>query len=537
MESKERSTKFNIMAIILIMVFCFAVTPITLQNDTFYTIKIGEHIMENGIDMKDPFSWHENMDYTYPHWAYDTGIYLIYNTFGQTGIYISTIILSMLLGIVIYLASRKFTKNNIVSFVLTIGAIYMLKNYIAARAQLPTFILFALTIYFIEMFLETRKKRYGIGLVVIPILIANLHVAVFPFYFILYLPYIGEYILYLIGNSGIALNKYKLKKLQKNVGVDILGDPNIEKIQNRIETLTKRKQKSQENPYKVIITKKENTKYLIIIMIICLLAGLVTPLGTTPYTYLYKTMTGETTNNINEHLPLVLINNINLICALIFFFAILMFTDTKIRLCDLFMFAGLLILTIYSKRQESMFVIGCVFILARLISAMFEKYDPEGCGKLEKIATKLSGQIVTIALILIIATISYKPKMGNKYINEKDYPVEAAEYILNNLDINNIKLYNEYNYGSYLLYKGIPVFIDSRADLYAPEFNENITVFKDFIDMSGLNITNIEEKLNEYGITHLIMYSNAKLKMFIDQTPDKYNELYNDGQFCIYERI
>ena len=43
--------------------------------------------------------------------------------------------------------------------------------------------------------------------------------------------------------------------------------------------------------------------------------------------------------------------------------------------------------------------------------------------------------------------------------------------MLQNLDVKNIKLFNEYNYGSYLLYKGIPVFIDSRADLYAPEFN------------------------------------------------------------------
>ena len=37
--------------------------------------------------------------------------------------------------------------------------------------------------------------------------------------------------------------------------------------------------------------------------------------------------------------------------------------------------------------------------------------------------------------------------------------------------MSSMRLFNEYNYGSYLLYEGIPVFIDSRADLYAPEFN------------------------------------------------------------------
>ncbi len=72
---------------------------------------------------------------------------------------------------------------------------YVLKPYIAARAQLVTFILFIWTIYFIEKFIETGKIKYAIPLILMPIAIANLHVAVWPFYFGLYLPYIGEYIL------------------------------------------------------------------------------------------------------------------------------------------------------------------------------------------------------------------------------------------------------------------------------------------------------------------------------------------------------
>ena len=63
--------KFTIIAVVLIAIFCIAITPVTLQNDTYYTIKIGEHIQNNGIDMKDPFSWHEDLNYTYPHWLYD----------------------------------------------------------------------------------------------------------------------------------------------------------------------------------------------------------------------------------------------------------------------------------------------------------------------------------------------------------------------------------------------------------------------------------------------------------------------------------
>ena len=69
-------------------------------------------------------------------------------------------------------------------------------------------------------------------------------------------------------------------------------------------------------------------------MIICALMGLITPTGDTPYTYLYKTMIGNTTQNINEHLPMTLSDQLPIMCTLIIFLAILIFTKAKIKLSD-----------------------------------------------------------------------------------------------------------------------------------------------------------------------------------------------------------
>ena len=538
----KNSIRFTIMAVILIAIFCFAISPVTLQNDTFYTIKIGEHILQNGIDMKDPFSWHENLQYTYPHWLYDVVIYLVYNIGGQVGIYISTIVLSITLGLTMYLVNTKLTKNKLTSFVLTIGAMYLLKNYIAARAQLVTFILFILTVYFIEMFLETKKKRYAVGLIIIPIIIANVHLAVFPFYFVLYLPYIAEYMIYILSNTEIILVTAKIDRLNKKI-LKTTKEEEIQKIKDEINRLEQKnektinkKEKINANPYKIKIRGNNNVKALIIIMIICLFTGFLTPLGTTPYTYLIKTMQGTTTHNISEHLPLTLVDNLEFMCTLVLFIAILTFTDTKIRLSDLFMLGGLIFLTFYTRRQFSMFTLICVMILNRLINALLNKYDPEGCKKAIDKMTTITGMIVTICLVLTISVIQYKPKMKNHFIDENSYPVEAATYILENLDINNIKLYNEYNYGSYLIFRGIPVFIDSRADLYAPEFNPGVEVFNDYMNLSGMNIDNVEEKLDEYGITHMLMYKKSKLRRFVEQNTEKYNLLYEDDNFCLFER-
>ena len=538
----KNSIRFTIMAVILIAIFCFAISPVTLQNDTFYTIKIGEHILQNGIDMKDPFSWHENLQYTYPHWLYDVVIYLVYSIGGQVGIYISTIVLSIALGLTMYLVNIKLTKNKLTSFVLTIGAMYLLRNYIAARAQLVTFILFILTVYFIEMFLETKKKRYMVGLIIIPIIIANVHLAVFPFYFVLYLPYIAEYMIYILSNTEIIVVTAKIDRLNKKI-LKTTNEDEIQKIKDEINRLEQKnektinkKEKINANPYKIKIRGNNNVKALIIIMIICLFTGFLTPLGTTPYTYLIKTMQGSTTHNISEHLPLTLVNNLEFMCTLVLFIAILTFTDTKIRLSDLFMLGGLVLLTFYTRRQFSMFTLICVIILNRLINALLDKYDPEGCKKAIKKMTTITGMIVTICLVLTISVIQYKPKMNDHFIDENSYPVGAATYILENLDIKNIKLYNEYNYGSYLIFRGIPVFIDSRADLYAPEFNPGVEVFNDYINLSNVDIDNVEEKLDKYGITHMLMYKKSKLRKFVEQNTEKYNLLYEDDNFCLFER-
>ncbi|MGN1297932.1 MAG: hypothetical protein ACI4VH_05910 [Clostridia bacterium] len=539
--------KFTILAIVLIAIFCVALTPVTLQNDTYYTIKIGEHITQNGVDMQDPFSWHEDLEYTYPHWLYDLITYLIYNTFGMTGIYITTCILSVMLGITVYLVNKKLVKNNLLSFVIIIGVMYLIRGYIAARAQLVTFILFVLAIFFIEKFLENKKKRYAIGLIIIPILIANLHLAVFPFYFILYLPYIAEYIIANFAEK-IVYRKTSIKKLKRKINKlsKIEGkEAEIEKLQKelveleeKVDKIKIKRSKELQNPYKIRLAKNNNVKWLILIMIICIFTGLLTPLGNTPYTYLIKTMEGNTTQNINEHLPMTLANDTEVICTLIIFLAILIFTKAKIRLSDLFMLGGLCYLMLASRRQLSIFALICSIILNRLIVDLIQQYTKITLKEVEEKITNVIGILVITIIMLGFSYYMAKDKVNDSYIDESTYPVQACDYILENIDLGQARFYNEYNYGSYMLYRGIPVFIDSRADLYAPEFSgKEEDIFMDFIETANISKF-YQDTFEKYNITHVITYKNSKMNMIITKTNDpQYKELYSDKYFVIYERV
>lgn len=538
---------FAIIAIILIAIFCIAVTPVTLQNDTFYTIKIGEQITKTGIDMQDHFSWHEDLEYTYPHWLYDLITYEIYSNFGMDGIYITTCILSVILGISLYIVNTKIAKNQIISFILTVLVIYVLRDYIAARAQLVTFILFVWIIYCIEMFLKSRKIRYAVGLIVISTLIANLHVAVWPFIFVLFLPYIAEYILSILAEiviyrklkiSILKLEISILTKLGKNVDKKVELEKELQDIIAKNQKVRIKREEDLKNPYKIKLTKNSNVKWLILVMVICAFTGLLTPLGDTPYTYLYKTMQGNTTQNINEHLPMTIVDETEALSAIVLILAILTFTKTKIKLSDLFMIGGLCYLMLASKRQITMFCIIGVLVVNKMICALIELYTKNGLERTFKWATTKLAYIVMIGIMLGLSYHFYEPKQNDKYIDASDYPVQACDYILENIDLTTARFYNEYNYGSYLIYRGIPVFIDSRADLYAPEFSgKKDDIFMDFINTSSIG-TFYEDTFKKYDITHVITYKNSKVNMIITETKDpNYKKLYDDKYFVVYERL
>ncbi len=87
-----------------------------------------------------------------------------------------------------------------------------------------------------------------------------------------------------------------------------------------------------------------------------------------------------------------------------------------------------------------------------------------------------------------------------------------------------------------MLYKDIPVFIDSRADLYSPEFNgQNKVIFSDYF-----NIVNIggyyEDQFNKYDFTHILTKTDSKLEYFLSRDKN-YKQIYSDDYFILYKRL
>ena len=419
------------------------------------------------------------------------------------------------------------------------------KDFITARAQLITFILFVLTIYYIEKFLETRKKRYAVGLLIIPILIANIHAAVFPFYFILYMPYIGEFFVSFFLKQGDLITKLLLKsdeieirKLEKKEKLNEKQTKKLELLKTRVEKNKVRleeKKNTKKEAYKIIVENNKNVVALIIIMIIAAFTGLLTPIGDTPYTYLIHTMQGNTTQNISEHLPIILYNSKYVLGYIIIAVCLISFTNVKVKLSDLFLLGGLILLTIISRRQSSMLYFVAILVMNKIVCKLIEMYDKDGINEILKYFTSIIGKIIIYSVFVVFLIFSLKQSKDTEIVSKKSYPVEATEFIKQNLDVKEIKLFNEYNFGSYLLFNDIPVFIDSRADVYDPQFNGwEDDIFRDFINLTNA-CNDYEEKFEHYGITHLLIYRNSTLDKVL-RLDTNYNELYKDDIFILYQR-
>lgn len=394
-----------------------------------------------------------------------------------------------MLGVILYYSNYKLYNQKGISFFITCITLVLIKDFITVRAQLVTYILFVLEIYFLERYFSKSNKLYLVGLIFLSFLMANIHVAVWPFYFVLFFPYF------------------------------------ISCIRINIDKITTEK-------YKGFI-------FLLITFIICGLVGFFTPTGNTPFTYLINTMKGNTTKSISEHLPLSMTSGLGItfIIYILFIALMLWFSNIKISTKNLALFAGLSVITISSTRQISLFLLIMTFVTNKILCDVLQKYKEKGINEKAKKVINIIRKFYFIPLIIFLVVVVFvygKPKINQEFIDRLTYPVAAADFINENIDKENMVLFNEYNYGSYLLFKDIKVFIDSRADLYTKEFNGKIDIFSDYINTSNIGVY-YEETFTKYKITHVLLYKNSKLSMLIEKDRN-YNRIYLDNNFVIYER-
>jgi hypothetical protein len=266
----------------------------------------------------------------------------------------------------------------------------------------------------------------------------------------------------------------------------------------------------------------------VIVFAVSLFIGLLTPIGLTPYTYFVKIMLGDTTEYIEEHKALVLIENAFVWGYMLILLVPLIFTKVKVRLSDICMVLGLLFMTFLSVRHISFLAIIGVFCLCRI----FCDIGKINSDKVLDFEIPAWGSFIVLVTVMISCLIVYNVNSKADYIDENIYPTLMVDYMKDNLDMKKVKLYNDYDFGSYLLYRDIDVYIDSRSDLYTKPFNGKFDIFDECMNIT----TNYGRVFNKYGITHILIYKDTELSQILAASSN-YELVHKEGRFVLYKYL
>ena len=296
--------------------------------------------------------------------------------------------------------------------------------------------------------------------------------------------------------------------------------------------------------YKIVKDKnQEKRKFIIepislknlIIAVICIAVGsLISPIGTYVYTYMFKIIGGLSSTFIAELATTNILTSVGMIVGLLIIDVLLLATKTKMKLSDFLLYFGLFFMALLAKRNLAfLYLIGMIAI-ARLISVFFETYDSDNLlEKANKFFSKNTSLVYVTLAVIIVFSNNAITRYKENYINEKKYPVETVKYIKENLDYKNSKIYNSFNYGSYLEFQGIPAFLDSRSEIFCKEFNDT-EILQDWLDTSR-GYKNYNDTFEKYNIDYAIVENGEIINTYLSRDA-KYEKIYEDDTYSLYSK-
>jgi hypothetical protein len=149
-----------------------------------------------------------------------------------------------------------------------------------------------------------------------------------------------------------------------------------------------------------------------------------------------------------------------------------------------------------------------------------------------KVKSKTLGIIGPITLVLF--SLIFKFAYNFEAVNLDKFPVNAVRYLKENTDYQNIKIFNDYAYGGYILLNDVKVFVDSRQDLYLKTYNSNCNVYSDYLDVIKGKV-HYKDIFEKYNFEYLIISKNSLLETYVSSDA-KYEKLLSDKDSVLYKR-
>lgn len=472
-------------ALFAISLFAVALRE-TVDPDMWWHLRTGEFILQQGIPRQDIFS------FTVPHqawvtheWLSQVFMWLVYRATGLSGL---IIVFALLTAVTFWLLYRVCPgRPYLAAFVVLLAAVTSAIVW-GARPQIFNLLLTAVTVYLVEQFKNRRIGARTLWLLPgLTLLWANLHSG------------------YLLG--VVLLATYAMGEA-------------ISRLLNRSDERT---------------LSWPAIRQLALVTAVSFAAAAVNPNGPELWIYPFQTLSSPA---MQEHIqewhspdfhfsyfwPFALMMALGVISWI--------YSRARPTWSDLLLFGGTAAAGLLSARNIPFFAIIAAPIIARhlLLSAGPRTY-PLLSGQaappaLSRSMSLLHTAVLVLALLVTLLWTAAKLE-GNETAIAARYPVTAVDY-LEQSGLAATRGYNSYNWGGYLIWRGLPVFVDGRADVYGDTFL--------FYYLRTFDVTeNWQEPLDQFGVQYVLMERGSALTILLAASR-QWQEVYRDEVAQIFVR-
>ena len=481
------STKRLFVALFVIALFTMAVRE-TLDPDMWWHLRTGEYILQHGIPAQDVFTFTVPQNAWVTHeWLSQLIMWLVYLAGGLPSLILFFAALIALTYWLLYLAcpGRPYLAAFIVLLTSITSAIVW-----GARPQIFNLLLTAVFVLIVERVKDGKwRVRTLWWLPLLTLVWANLH-------------------------SGYLL------------GVVLLGTYAVGDVAQRwLATPTER------------TLGKTAVAHLFGATGVSFLAAAVNPSGVELWIYPFLTLgSGPMQAYIQEwHSPDFHQTYFWPFAAMLALGVLgLIFRKERPTITELLLFLGTGAAGLLSARHIPLFAIVAAPILAR--SWLSVDLDPKGLTNRtgnNADSKPLGSLLVVLNWLLLVVAVgtaviwSITKIGGNDVAIEARFPVAAVDY-LEASGLAEARGYNSYNWGGYLIWRGVPVFVDGRADVYGDPF---LLYYRRTFDV----LSGWQEPLDEYDVDYVLMESGSPLTAVLAVSPD-WTEVYADDLAQIFVR-
>ena len=467
------------------------------DTDTYFLAATGRYIVENGIvPTINPFVIHEGLDVIIQQWGFDVMIYELYDNFGNLGLFAYVTIAYSLMIVLLYRYISLFTKNNWSRSITMLLSGFLFLPFATVRPTSFTILSLLSLLYCVEQYYRTAKVKYLIPLPIISIVQINMHSSLWPIMFVLMIPYLFPH------------NVYTKKE----------------------EMLTALKQ------------WWVRYRWLLLTALIMMGCGFINPNGLNGILYVFKSYGVANQCGIMELQSPTMVSALGILCiaAIILLTA---FVASRVRFIKnlneiygdvtrFYMAAGTILLACMHLRNIWYLILGVMPIVAMVMDKL---PAPPIKSKEESNIKRLAKILGVIALPCLLAIVLAIPTPYSRYSNEDTplTPKEAVKY-LDNFNKDDIKLYNEFNNGAYLEWKGYKVYMDARPELFSIKVNNKEDVLTEYINLTNGEL-DYREFLQKYQFTHLLV-SNKTMTVFMENADD-YKVVVEGKGYKLFEKI